>query len=570
MSSTADTDDVIEVSADGLTVRKRFAADEFPVPAIRFEIESDHDEPVTFRLSEEIPESFPMDKVGFHPEYYSDDWTAFQDNHVEFTGTLESDEPLVTVYGIRIDDESVVTEFLTEPTVVEVSSEDAADSDADAISDDVIETIVGDDRSQPVKDMISGESDSVPGLEDEDLDIDLEDDVDLDETTEFEDDEPDVELGFEEDEIPGTDEDEAIEAAPPDEEALDLGLDADETGEDEADDADADPSNIDLGLEEESDPELPEDAAVDDAETSADVADEESEDIGTEDEDGDTEKTDDDTEDVDIGDDEGDIDPKADDADDGDEPADADSPADVADTDVEPDASDESPAVDESEDATDGTSDETSESDAIETEPAETESAEDESDVAFEGSIGARLATEIREGTVDEDDLEALRSELDLEPSGSEIAKVEHLQSRVEEVAAYTDALERFLDEQGTGEQLIEEFQTELASFEDELAAMDDQLEDTESRVDGVETDVESLTDWTADLETDLGEVAADVETVEDDLEDVSDDVETVDERVDDVADDVADLEDDLEDVQEGLTDIQDWRDQLGSMFSDS
>ncbi len=30
MSSTADTDDVIEVSSDGLTVQKSFTADEFP------------------------------------------------------------------------------------------------------------------------------------------------------------------------------------------------------------------------------------------------------------------------------------------------------------------------------------------------------------------------------------------------------------------------------------------------------------------------------------------------------------------------------------------------------------
>ncbi|WP_306058089.1 AAA family ATPase [Natronococcus wangiae] len=551
MSSTADTDDVIEVSADGLTVRKRFAADEFPVPAIRFEIESDHDESVTFRLSEEIPESFPMDKVGFHPDYYSDDWTAFQDNHVEFTGTLVPDEQLVTVYGIRIDDESVAAEFLTEPTVVEVSSEDAAGSDADAISDGVIETIVSDDGTQAVKDMIAGETDSVPGLEDdEDLDLDLEDDTDLADEEAGLEDEPDIELGFEEDELPETDEDEAIEAAPPADGTVDLDLESDGTEAEESGVAGAGTSEVDLGLEEESDLERPEDSAADDVETTADVAEEESEGIAIENEDGTIEETDGDTEDADIGG-EDDVDLEADDAD-----------AESAETDAEPNAPDESPAADESEDATDEPSDEASESTSTETDSSEADSAEDEPDAAFDGSIGARLAAEIREETVDEEDLEVLRSELDLEPSGPEIAKVEHLQSRVEEVAAYTDALERFLDEQGTGEQLIEDLRAELASFEDDLAAMNDRLEDTDSRVDGVETDVESLTDWTADLETDLADVTDDVESVETDLDDVSDDVETVDERVDDLADD-------LEQVQEGLTDIRNWRDQLGSMFSD-
>jgi len=125
MNSTADTDDTIEISADGIAVRKTFTADEFPVPAIRFEIESDRDNPVTLQLSEDIPESFPMDKVGFHPDYHSDDWTAYQDNHVEFTAALEPGDQLVTVYGIQLDDESRATEFLTEPLVVERDADDA-------------------------------------------------------------------------------------------------------------------------------------------------------------------------------------------------------------------------------------------------------------------------------------------------------------------------------------------------------------------------------------------------------------------------------------------------------------
>src|SRR6056297_428181 len=179
MTSTADMDDVIEVSADGISVQKTFEADEFPVPAIRFDLESDRDEPVTVQLSEEIPESFPMDKVGFHPDYHSDDWTAYQDNHVEFTATLEPGGDLETVYGIQIDDDSRATEFLTEPTIVELEAGDDDRSDVDEVDDDVIGNIVSEDSNQAVKDMIAGESDAVPGLEgDEDDDSDVEDDED--------------------------------------------------------------------------------------------------------------------------------------------------------------------------------------------------------------------------------------------------------------------------------------------------------------------------------------------------------------------------------------------------------
>ena len=119
MSESAETDETIEVSEEGLTVRKSYSGEEFPVPVIRFDIESDHDSPVSFRLAESIPDSFPMENVGFHPEYHSDSWTAFQDHHVEFSGTVEPDETLTTVYGIRLEDEGDVDAFLTEPTIAD-------------------------------------------------------------------------------------------------------------------------------------------------------------------------------------------------------------------------------------------------------------------------------------------------------------------------------------------------------------------------------------------------------------------------------------------------------------------
>jgi len=284
MNSTADTDDTIEISADGISVRKTFAADEFPVPAIRFEIESDRDNPVTFQLSEDIPESFPMDKVGFHPDYHSNDWTAYQDNHVEFTGALEAGDQLVTVYGIQLDDESRATEFLTEPLVVELDADDANDDDdrstADEVDDEVISNIVSEDRNQAVKDMIAGDSDTVPGLKDEEsqddvavadetaadpasdsdpeadatadastdestaledesaaLDLDLGD-VDPDpepvdiESDDEDDETPDIDLGFEEEEIPEPADDDGSEAED-DELGVDLDLEADDEPADE-------------------------------------------------------------------------------------------------------------------------------------------------------------------------------------------------------------------------------------------------------------------------------------------------------------------------------------------------
>ena len=502
MSTTAGTDDVIEVSADGLSVQKTFTADEFPVPAIRFEIESDHDEQVAVRLSEDIPESFPMDKVGFHPDYHSDDWTAFQDNHVEFTGQLTPDETLVTVYGIRIDDESDAEPFMTEPEIVEVSSDGEGGSDAEAIDDDVIGNIVENDRNQPVKDMISGESDSVPGLEDTEttdddaaeaaeeddqdddgieLDLDLGDvdtepePVDDDET---EDNTPDIDLGFGEDEIPDSDDED-------EEHTTDLEIELDDENEDNEE-------AIELDIPDE------------DTETLEDDADSESEDEDTEtlEEDADSEAEDEDAETL-----EDDADPET--------VADPAQPA--ADTAAEP--------------------------------------------TAFDGSVLDQLVTELRDGEIDEADRELLRSELDLEPSGPEIAKVEHLQSRIEEVAAYTDALEQFLEDNGTGKQLIEDVQADLESIDADLDEMDDRVGGTEGRLDDVEDDLEAVDDDVEALEDDVTDLADDVDDLEADVDDVGDDLEDVEESLEDV-------EDELEDVRADVTDIQEWRDQLGSMFS--
>jgi hypothetical protein len=113
--------EAVEVSADGITVRKSFETDDFAVPTITFRIRSRRDDPVSLRLSEPIPESFSMDSVGFHPEYESDNWTAYEDHTVEFERSLAPEEELITVYGIRIDDPSDAAAFMTAPEITAVT-----------------------------------------------------------------------------------------------------------------------------------------------------------------------------------------------------------------------------------------------------------------------------------------------------------------------------------------------------------------------------------------------------------------------------------------------------------------
>lgn len=536
MSSAADADEVVETADSGVTVRKSFIANDFPVPAIQFKLESEHDDPVSVRLSERIPDAFQMDAVGFHPDYHSDCWTAFQDNHVEFSGTVEPDEPLVTVYGIRIDDESRASEFLTEPTIDDVTPIGAepteSETESEPVEDTMIDDIVPEDRNQVVKDMISGESDSVPGLEEraddeadaaeaddvtdaDDLDLNLEDvDTDPVETgdAETDDEAPDIDLDFDENDAPEAGE--AVDdesGATADEPKIELDLDAaaaaTEAAADESSTSDSDGSSVSDAVEPET---------VEDAETEDD--------------------------------------------------------ADAGGVSAEPGAIDGSKGPD-----------------------------------ALRDSIGARLVAEIRGGRLDDENLAVLREELAIEPSSSDLAKVSHLQRRVEEVAAYSNALEEFLDEEGTGAALIERFQERLASIESDITTVTDQLDENDaridavertvdaidSRVDSVESDLETLDDSVesdldaieedvsgldgsishleenvSELDDGLGATADDVAEVSEDLDGLEGEVGELEDDVEDLEGEVDDLEEDVAHVRDDITEIQEWRSELGSMFS--
>src|SRR5699024_3911608 len=106
--------------------------------------------------------------------------------------------------------------------------------------------------------------------------------------------------------------------------------------------------------------------------------------------------------------------------------------------------------------------------------------------------------------------------------------KVEHLQSRVEEVAAYAGAMEEFLAEHGAGSQLGESLD-ELSELRTDLEAFDDRFESTTERIDSIEeetetvrSDVEAVESRVEMMDEDLismtettGSLEADVESVE-------------------------------------------------------
>ncbi|WP_049893409.1 coiled-coil domain-containing protein [Halogranum rubrum] len=572
----------LTVSAGDVSVEKSFVADEFPVPALKFVIQSTSTEAVDIRLTDDVPTSFPMDCVGFHPDYENDNWTAYEDHRVEFVRTLAPEESVTTVYGIRLEEtDEEIAAFLVEPTLDLVSTHESGGPEAEGVED-----IVGEESTDVVRDVLAGDADTVPGMEDSDLDADT--DADTEDPLAA-----DIETAGQLDEV---DVDEVVEAAEraenvDDIEELDLELDldfedplvADEREQEAepmeplalddplaADDSHSVDASADEPVTESSSTAEPvEPRPIETDTVSAVVA------RSTE-----TESELDASEEEDV-----EVDPEA-------------SQADAA----QSDASDVSETATEAETA-----------DVIDT-PASDQS---KSGAVTSTSIAATLATEIREGRVDDDDLSLLKRELDIGVPTSVDVRIGRLQSQMDDLVAYSDALSEFIDEEGTGDQLVSEFREELESVSSSLTMLETALASAESdRVDlrddvdnvattvtavekrvetntqdlssvadevealaAVADDIDTLAETVDSLDTEMGDVRADVADVDTDvtetraelhaeLETVRDDLTT---QVDDLqaglAADVEELRDEMDDVQSELVELKQFRDRLGSAF---
>jgi len=158
--------EAVQIASDGVTVTKRFEADEFPVPAIAFNFESRRSEPVTVRLSDVVPDDVAVEDLGFHPEYGSEYWTI-DDDEISF----ERDRARRRVHdGVRHPRDWDGQRRAVPHRAAIRRGRPAARGRRGAI--------VG-DSSDALKDVISGDADSVPGLDDVDDDdietLDLKD-----------------------------------------------------------------------------------------------------------------------------------------------------------------------------------------------------------------------------------------------------------------------------------------------------------------------------------------------------------------------------------------------------------
>jgi len=379
--------EAITVASDGVTVTKRFEADEFPVPAIAFNVVSQRSETVSLQLVDTVPDDVAVEDLGFHPEYGSEFWDI-NDDKITFEKEIEPDSDYTTVYGIRATGTDDVEKFLTEPEIASVDP---------PLDEDESDLVGSDDNA--VKDVIAGDSDSVPGLED--------------------------------------DEDEDIET---------LNL--------------KDPNN--------------EGAPAADGDATADE-----------------------------------------DGEDGDEAPAADGEA-----------------------------------------------------AAATGNVVAAMANEIRQNNVSAQDVKLLKRALDAvsqdtDPEGGvNTARINRIQNDIADLRAYTDALEEFLAENGTGDEVIEEFDERLDSFEAELDSFEDEIRSAKSAAEAATEEIDTLGGEVDSLENGLDDVEGTVESIEGELDDLEGELEDVREEIGD-----GELDDRLSSVENEIVELKEWREQLSSVI---
>jgi outer membrane murein-binding lipoprotein Lpp len=168
--------------------------------------------------------------------------------------------------------------------------------------------------------------------------------------------------------------------------------------------------------------------------------------------------------------------------------------------------------------------------------------------VTSEESLADRLAAEIRAGEASAESLNVLQDSLLNEAltGGAVDARLTQLQQDVGDLRAYKNALESFLEDKGSAQEIIESFETRLDEVESEMASLRSAVETVESRSDANESDIQSI-------DADLDELSSDHETLVGEFESLADDVDSMDEHVPDypIDDRMDELEAEIESVGE-------------------
>ena len=196
-------------------------------------------------------------------------------------------------------------------------------------------------------------------------------------------------------------------------------------------------------------------------------------------------------------------------------------------------------------------------------------------------SVAAALAESIRSGQTSDADLEVLRDALgsDSGSSNSQEVRIDHLQSEVADLKAYSDALEEFIDENGEARTLVRELQETVEgmrsdvtraengaeSASEEAAEANERVGELDSEVDQVRTSVESIDSEVDDLEGRVESVSEEMSSLRAEVDDLRGEVEDVRGEIPEGR--IDELDDRMDELQTELSELAEMRKRMASVF---
>ncbi|EMA45321.1 hypothetical protein [Halococcus saccharolyticus] len=196
-------------------------------------------------------------------------------------------------------------------------------------------------------------------------------------------------------------------------------------------------------------------------------------------------------------------------------------------------------------------------------------------------SVGAALAAELRN-----DDLSAADRKLLAEEFGrqdSEAVRLSHLQSRISDIEAYSDALEAFIDDHGTGHEAIEDLSDRLDTIESEIDDLADRTDENTTEIETVAerteanaTEIESVADRTDENASDiddtderLDETATEIDDLAARTDENASDIDALDKGVADVQAEIEETQAWIDDLREDVEEIDAWRGRISNVFGE-
>lgn len=126
------------------------------------------------------------------------------------------------------------------------------------------------------------------------------------------------------------------------------------------------------------------------------------------------------------------------------------------------------------------------------------------------------VAEDIRSGDVAEDDLEVLREALGGSTDSTLDARLRHVQTRVDDFAAYITEMEAFIEDHGSASEVIQNLTDEMETLRDEVEAVREAVETAEDERSDLADRLDDVEDETTTVERDL---TAEIESLHRDVE---------------------------------------------------